>query len=115
VTSRNGGQWTEARFNSFIKSLLRGGTRRWGPKNEVLRNSRVLKGVYLCNGCKEQVPVTVKEGSKRVRNVFVDHVEPIVDPALGFTTWDDYIDRMFCEQSGLQVLCKACHDAKTGE
>jgi len=110
---RNGGQWTESRFKSFITSLLRKGTMKWAPKNEVLKVSRTSKGIYLCAGCKEEVPVTVKVGGKRVRNVFVDHIEPIVDPTLGFTTWDDYIERMFCEAHNLQTLCKSCHDAKT--
>jgi 5-methylcytosine-specific restriction endonuclease McrA len=112
---RNNGTWSEARFNSFIKSLLRKGTQRWGPKNLVLKEARTAKGVYLCAGCKEEVPVTVKKDGKRIRNVFVDHINPIVDPALGFTSWDDYIERMFCEESGLQVLCKSCHDAKSKE
>jgi hypothetical protein len=113
---RNSGQWSEARFNSFIKSLLRKGTQRWGPKNLVLQEARVSKGVYRCAGCQEDVPVTVKlEGKKRTRNVFVDHISPIVDPQKGFTTWDEYIERMFCEKEGLQLLCKDCHDKKTAQ
>jgi 5-methylcytosine-specific restriction endonuclease McrA len=112
---RNNGTWSEARFNSFIKSLLRKGTMRWAPKNLVLKEARTAKGVYLCAGCKEEVPVTVKKDGKRVRNVFVDHINPIVDPALGFTSWDDYIDRMFCEKDNLQLLCKDCHDLKTSK
>jgi len=112
---RNGGQWTEARFSSFIKSLLRKGTQRWGPKNEVLKESRSDKGVYYCIGCSQNVPVTVKIGNKRVRNVFVDHIEPIISPEVGFTTWDDYIEKMFCEKDNLQVLCGTCHDIKTAK
>jgi hypothetical protein len=112
---RNDGRWTEARFNSFIKSLLRKGTIKWPPKTETLKNSRVEKGVYRCDGCKQDVPVTVKIDGKRVRNVFVDHVAPIVPPDLGFTTWDDYINNMFCDSSNLQTLCSACHTTKTME
>jgi hypothetical protein len=33
----------------------------------------------------------------------------------GFTTWDDVINRMFCEKENLQVLCHECHKAKTQE
>jgi hypothetical protein len=112
---RNDGRWTEARFNSFIKSLLRKGTMKWPPKTETLKNSRVEKGVYRCDGCKQDVPVTVKIDDKRVRNVFVDHVVPIVPPDLGFTTWDTYINNMFCDSSNLQTLCSACHTTKTME
>lgn len=110
---RNGGLWTEARYNSFIKGLLRKGTTRWGPKNEVLKEARTEKGVYFCQGCQQNVPVTVKVGDKRLRNVFVDHKDPIVDPEVGFTSWDEYIDKMFCEKDNLQVLCGDCHDTKS--
>lgn len=110
---RNSGAWTEARFNSFIKSMLRQGTRRWGPIAQCLKDANVSRGIYLCNGCKEEVPVTVKVERKRVKNVLVDHIEPIINPKTGFTTWDDCINRMFCEKDNLQVLCKECHDVKS--
>lgn len=111
----NNGQWTQARFNSFIKSLLRKGTQRWGPKNTCLQQARVSKGVYLCKGCGQEVPVTVKKDNKRVRNVFVDHIDPIIDPSEGFVSWDKVIERMFCEGDGFQVLCSECHKQKTSE
>lgn len=49
----------------------------------------------------------------RVKNVKVDHIDPVIDPTEGFTTWDEVIRRMFVEKDGLQVLCKKCHDEKT--
>ena len=110
-------QWTEARFNSFIKSILRQGSRRWGPLHECLKEANVSRGIYHCSECKQDVPVTIpviKDGKrKRVKNVLVDHIKPIIDPATGFTTWDDCINMMFCEKDNLQVLCKECHDIKT--
>lgn len=111
--SRNGGQWTEARYNSFITSLLRGGTRRWGPKHEVKKAARVERGIYLCNSCQTEGPATVKIDGKRKDNAVVDHINPIVDPNVGFTSWDEYIKRMFCEADNLQVLCRECHETKS--
>lgn len=113
--TRNSGNWTEARFNSFIKSALRGATRKWPPKNTTLQKARVSKGNYLCAGCKQVVPVTVKKDNKRVRNVFVDHIDPIVSPSEGFISWDKVIERMFCEEEGFQVLCDQCHKQKTSK
>lgn len=113
--TRCSGQWTEARFKSFIKSLLRQGTRRWGPIQEVMKDSRISRGLYKCAECGGAHPPTYKNGTKRSKNVFVDHIDPIIDPSKGFTTWDECIDRMFCEVDNLQVLCKDCHDIKTAK
>lgn len=107
--NRNSGQWTEARFKSFIRSALRGATRRWGPIQEVKKAARRDRGIYECNVCKEHVPLKVD----RKNNVHVDHIHPAVDPSKGFVSWDSLIERMFCEEEGLQVLCTECHDAKT--
>lgn len=115
--TRCSGEWTEAKFNSFIKNQLRRATLKWAPINQCLKNATTKRGFKKCNGCAKEVPVTVSEKGKRSRtkNVFVDHVKPIIDPAVGFTTWDDCINRMFCELDNLQVLCKDCHDIKTNE
>jgi len=56
-----------------------------------------------------------EEKRKRVKNIFVDHIVPIIDPAVGFTTWDECIERMFCDSSNLQLLCKDCHSIKSRE
>lgn len=111
--TRNSGQWTEARFRSFIRSQLRAATMRWGPIAECLKASRVGRGEYLCAGCKATVPATIKVGGRRTKNVHVDHIEPIVDPNVGFVSYDVMIERMFCESENLQVLCNDCHTTKT--
>lgn len=111
----NSGQWTEARFNSFIKGALRAASRRWPPKYETLNDACVgtktniktgrLAKHYRCAMCQGEFPA---------KDVQVDHVFPIVDPAIGFTTWDDIVYRMFCEKTNLQVLCTdPCHKSKT--
>ncbi len=112
--THNGGVWTPARFNSFITSTLRRATARWGPKNEAKKYARHVcklpneKGRLVfhsvCQHCASIIPETTSK---------VDHIDPVVDPAIGFTTWDDKIERMFCEVEGFQVLCPCCHDEKT--
>lgn len=111
---RNSGKWTEARFNSFITSALRAASRRWGPRYEALKRAftsrktnrktgRMAKH-YRCNKCfKEFTSIDVQ----------VDHIDPVVNPYIGFQSWDVYIERMFCEVSGYQVLCKDCHKVKS--
>lgn len=113
--TRCNNEWTEARYKAFITSLLRQGTRRWAPISAIEKEARVERGLYRCNACKEIVPPTVKEGKKRQKNVFVDHIIPIVNPETGFTSWDEFIENLFCEKENLQLLCKECHDKKSAE
>lgn len=111
---RNGGEWTEARFNSFVKSALRAASRRWPPKYQTLNESFVATKKnassgrnakhYKCAGCNGDFPA---------KEVQVDHIDPIVDPEKGFESWDLMIERMFCEKEGLQVMCLSCHKNKT--
>lgn len=54
-------------------------------------------GFHRCEQCKKKVP-----------KVFVDHISPV-----GEVGGPGYIQRLFIPSSGLQCLCKKCHDAKT--
>ena len=114
LTSRNNGKWTESKFNSFIKSALRAASSRWPPKYQCLANSYTRTGdnptsgrqakLYRCADCGGEFSST---------NVQVDHIQPVIDPNVGFIDWDEVIKRMFCEEDGFQVLCKPCHKIKT--
>ena len=103
IKPRNNGQWTEGRFRGFVTATLRAGMRRWPPKWEVLKQACIGRKVnkktkriaahYVCAKCAVQV----------------DHILPVGSSK----TWDEYIERLFCEAGNLQVLCKACHNKKT--
>ncbi len=114
VRSYNGGEWTEARFKSFVVSALRTATQRWPPKYAVLdaafteRKTNVKTGKlakhFQCNECKKEFVA---------KEVQVDHKKPAVDPKKGWQGWDTFIDRLFCEEQNLQVLCVSCHKVKS--
>ena len=115
--TRCGGQWSEAKYVNFIKNLLRSGTMKWGPKQKCISNARTRRGFYKCECCGEEVPATIPHPGtgKRTKNILVDHNPPIIDPEIGFTTWDSFIERMFCEIEHLQAICFSCHTKKTAE
>jgi 5-methylcytosine-specific restriction endonuclease McrA len=54
------------------------------------------------------------DGRKRVKNIVVDHIKPVV-PVEGWVSWDDCIENMFSEEDNLQALCSHCHKIKSGE
>lgn len=105
----NNGEWTKARYNSFVKGGLRAISQRWPPKYRVLSKAftghhtnpasgRIAK-FYRCAAC---------QGEFTAKNVEVNHIIPVV-PVTGFDSWDNVIDRLFCEEDGLEVVCKDCH------
>ena len=107
--TRNGNKWTEARFWSFVRSSLRGAFQRWGPKHEAKEMAKVQvegkphKYEYICAECKDGF---------RATEVQVDHIVP----AGSLKCYEDlpgFVEKLFCEKDGFQVLCKPCHNAKT--
>lgn len=76
----------------------------WGPRNEVKHRCKVpgKSGWYKCEECYEE--------RERIE---IDHINPVVQPKDGFTTWDQYILSKFVEADKLQALCHECHKAKT--
>ena len=105
--------WTEGRRKAFITSVLRGGFRRYPAKYEALQEACVgvqlnpktgrMAKHYYCTMCKIAYPA---------KDVQVDHKSPVV-PLTGFTTWDSFINRLYCLLDNLQVLCKECHKLKS--
>ena len=111
----NGGTWTQGRYDSFVKGLIRAGLQKWGPKIQCIKNARTRRGFYKCEGCLEEVPATKKGVFKRTKNIIADHIEPIIDPIVGRRDWDTVIKRAFVEIEGFQALCHECHATKTAE
>jgi 5-methylcytosine-specific restriction endonuclease McrA len=105
-----GGQWTKARYFSFIRGLLRGGFTRYPVKHQVKKQaSRKMKGgrrfEYHCSLCKKWFPNSQVE---------VDHIIP----AGSLRSYEDlagFVSRLYCEPENLQVVCKTCHQKKTNE
>jgi 5-methylcytosine-specific restriction endonuclease McrA len=96
----------DKRLKQFIVWTLRKASYRWAPRYKALKNAQVGKDAYTCKECEK---VFTRKG------VQVDHIKPVVDPVLGFVTWDIYISRLFCSSEGYQILCKPCHKEKTGK
>lgn len=99
-------------LKSRIVSALR---RLWlqsEARQEALRAARIVRGVYRCAKCGKNVPASLKTPNGTIRKVAVDHKNRVV-PETGFDSWDGFINRLFCEQSELQVLCYDCHKEKS--
>ena len=111
IKPRNSGTMTEAGFWSFIRSGLRQKSRWWKPITECkLAAKRPYTGPlkrqkfeYQCNQCKQWFPE---------KKINVDHITPAGELNCA-NDLPGFVERLFCEVSGLQCLCTTCHDAKT--
>jgi len=109
--TRCDGTMSEAAFWSFIRSALRQKSRWWKPISICKLNARRdyagpgkrQKYEYQCKKCKKWHPE---------KQINVDHIIP----AGSLNCAQDlplFVERLFCEQDNLQVLCVTCHDKKT--
>lgn len=109
--TRNNQTMTEAAFWSWIRSSLRSRSRYWKPVAEARKRAkRVYRGPnkrrkweYECAHCK---------GRFQDKEVSVDHIIPAGSLKCA-ADLPGFVERLFCEVDGLQVLCKTCHDKKT--
>jgi len=108
--TRNGTTWTEARYEGFITSILRSGSRRWGPKYTTLKDAYTTTKINKKSGrLAKHYKCAICSGEFTSTNVQVDHIRPIGRNL----DWNDFIERLFCEKDNLQVACLSCHKIKT--
>lgn len=89
----------------FLTQKLRRISYQWPPRKEAIQKGRVSRGKYKCSSCLGE--------NFGPQDIQLDHTIPVIDPHTGFTTWDNYIERLFCETAGFSVMCKECHKWKT--
>lgn len=93
----------------YVKAQLRR-IWSWSPERKAAKKralvSKDSRGneFFRCERCNTQ-PLSRKQ-------VDVDHI--VECEAVGeFDGWDAFIARLFVDASGLMILCKTCHAAKT--
>lgn len=61
---------------------------------------------YMCSFCK---------CANTANEIQVDHINPVVPKKTKqkYMTIDEYVNRLYCSVSNLQVLCFECHKIKT--
>ena len=105
---------TNSKLKSWLISGLRRMTMRFPPRNEALKAAKVGKKLnpktgrmcdhYKCAGCLNEFPG---------KEIAMDHIQPIVEPGVGFVNWDVYMQRMWVPVEQWQPLCKECHTKKS--
>ena len=88
----------------FAIAALRRASLRWPPRGEAVKLARVGKNQYKCNVCGKLCTNSEKQ---------LDHIEPVINELTGFTTFDEFIDRLYVDVEGWQILCPSCHLLKS--
>jgi 5-methylcytosine-specific restriction endonuclease McrA len=109
--TRNSGTFTDAQFFNWLRQKLRRISITWKPINEVRKKAKIpytgnnkrRKVSYVCSVCK---------GEFSAKEVSVDHTIPI-GSLQKFEDLPSFVEKLFCEEDGLSLMCKKCHDAKT--
>lgn len=101
------------------RGLIKGSIRRAFARSElrksVLQDAKVahtdltrprVKTWYRCEEC---------NGRFAQHQLEVDHRDPVIptNKTLEDMTWEELVDRTWCDRINLQVLCDPCHDKKT--
>lgn len=98
-------------FYTWLRSGLRKLSRRWPPVFEALADAKVAyvgenkrrKYSYVCAHCGYLFDA---------KSVAVDHKEP-AGQLNRKEDIADFVTKLFCDKTGLQVLCHTCHDIKS--
>jgi hypothetical protein len=116
----------DKKFKAKLERALRKLSWSWKPYGIARERAKVDKATFECQNCgkycytgKSEKSLTTLKEKYTMKNVemcsiCVDHIDPVVDPKEGFICWDTYINRLYCDESNLQVLClNPCHKEKS--
>lgn len=92
-------------FHNWLLQKIRRISYQYPPRKEAIKRGRVSRGKYRCAICLGE-----NFGPKDIQ---LDHINPVIDPHNGFQDWNTYIERLFCDTEGWQIVCKACHLVKS--
>lgn len=70
-------------------------------RKEAFNKDRTSDGYHRCAKCRGLT-----------EEVAIDH-EPSVVPLTGWDSWDNVLERLFCDADKLQKLCHKCHGKKS--
>ena len=88
----------------FVIRHLRRASYKWPDRNTAKKRAWVSRGYYRCAMCLEVF---------HYKQIQLDHIRPIIEPKRGWVSYNDFIERLLCDELGFQCLCKSCHKEKT--
>ena len=103
------GWYTESAFFAMIRSALRRKSMYWKSIQIAKKRAQIpytgtnkrRKYAYICEHC----------GKETIGSDIAVHHKVECGSLNSFNDLPGFVERLFCNSDGLEVICKACHDA----
>lgn len=107
----------DTKKKNWILHQLRRISLKWPPRCRALertkktfyitskKGTQVKRVSWTCEMCGK---ADLKDKEKQL-----DHKLAVVDPVVGYIDLEVYADRLFCDDTGWQVICLECHETKS--
>lgn len=116
---------TNRTANHIRKTLRRASLA--SPERLACKNEgKVDKALFSCESCKyyyyegksqNNLKLLKKKYPRKVRQgkIQIDHIDPVVplNKKTADLSWNEFIERLFCDRNNLQRLCEKCHTKKS--
>ena len=114
------------KFKGKIIIALRKLSFQWKPRSNVKNRAKVQPNLFACEKCNTLVyEGTSDKNFKQFDELYsdkfnvikgkihMDHIIHVVNPSKEFTTWDDFINLLFCSDENFQAICATFHMTNT--
>lgn len=109
-----------SRLTAKDRGLIKGAIRRAFSRSELRKSALMSQKIAHLDPLRPRVKTWYKceicKGLFAGYEIVIDHKTPVIpiNSSLEDMTWDELVDRMWCEPHNLQVICnEACHTAKS--
>lgn len=105
--------------NPKERNLIKGAIRRVFSRSELRKQALELSRIDYTNPDRPRVTkwsrCTICKEPTPTYQIEIDHVVPLVplDKKLEEMSWDEVVDRAWCDILNLKPVCKPCHKAKS--
>lgn len=109
-----------------VINALRRVSWHYAPRNERKKRQKRDKALFECELCSKYCyEGKSQKGFTELKNKYpnklvemekvqADHVSPVIPIVKGWEwSWDTFMNNLFCDIDGYQILCSQCHSIKS--
>lgn len=108
-----------SRLTPKDRNAIKGAIRRAFARSELHRRVKAASEVVHTDSSRPRVKTWSKCTKCKTIDaksyMVVDHIQPVIEvhTTLEDISWDELVNRIWCEENNLQILCIPCHNLKS--